>query len=312
MPRVGIDGSNIDAVHLDILLQKLRTRVDLNKVKSIGGAAQNATVWWAQDSTAQLASLSPQLSLHAQLGTAKTFTLLHTPSPLDASTATQAQAIEAAIGGPDSMAHRVGTAAHASLAAAQTMKVREGNPEAWMRTAHGGRLSLASALIATLLLGRWAALGVAEVAGTGMWNAQLRQWDELTLEIVAGSKEGGRMLKEMLGAVQLDPGRRLGTIAPYFVERYGFDPGMYISLFTFTLISFKFLETSIIPFTSDHLATYLSLCPTSSDSIISFGSTDVLLTAGSHYLPTRLYSLFPHPAQDPSETPRYVTMLSSR
>ena len=217
----------IDAAVPDLLLQKLRTRVDLNKVKSIGGAAQNATVWWAQESSAQLASLSPQQSLHTQLGTAKTFALLHTPSPHDASTATQAQAIEAAIGGPDGMAHRVGTAAHASLAAAQAMKVREGNPEAWARTARGGRLSLASAFVATLFLGRWAALGVAEVSGTGMWNAQLRQWDEPTLEIVAGSSEGGRTLKEMLGAVQLDPGRKLGTIAPYFVERYGFDPGMH-------------------------------------------------------------------------------------
>ena len=210
------------------------------------------------------------------------------------------------------MAHRVGTTAHAGLAAAQVMKIREGNPEAWTRTARGGRLSLASALIPSLFLGRWAALGVAEVAGTGMWNAQLRQWDEFTLEVVAGNSEGGRMLKELLGAVQLDPGRKLGTIAPYFVERYGFDPGMHVSSFHVTLTSLEFLETSIIPFTSDHLATYLSLCPTSSDSIISFGSTDVLLTAASHYLPTRLYSLFPHPAQEPSESPRYVTMLSSR
>ncbi|KAF8579137.1 actin-like ATPase domain-containing protein [Ramaria rubella] len=280
---------------LDLLLQKLRTRVDLNKVKSITGAAQNATVWWTSESSVQLAALSPQQSLHAQLGTAKTFALLHTPSAHDASTATQAQAIEAAIGGPDIMAHRVGTAAHAALTAAQAMKVREGNPEAWTRTARGGRLALASAFIPTLFLGRWSPLGRPEVAGTGMWNAQLSQWDELALEIVAGSKDGGRILKDMLGHVELDAGRKLGNIASYFVERYGFDP-----------------ETFITPFTSDHLATYLSLCPTSSDSIISFGSSDVFLTAASHYLPTRLYSLFPHPAQDPSETPRYVTMLYSR
>jgi xylulokinase len=230
----------IDAVVLDLLLQKLRTRIDLNKVKSIGGAAQNATVWWTQESSTQLASLSSQQSLHTQLGSSKTFALLHTPSPHDASTATQAQAIEAALGGPDNMAHRVGTAAHASLAAAQAMKIREGNPEAWTRTARGGRLSLASALIPTLLLGRWAALGVAEVAGTGMWNAQLRQWDELTLEIVAGSSEGGRLLKGLLGAVQLDPGRKSGTIAPYFVERYGFDQGMHIPSFTLALTSLEF------------------------------------------------------------------------
>ena len=124
------------------------------------------------------------------------------------------------------MAHRVGTAAHAALAAAQAMKVREGNPDAWTRTA---RLALASASLATLLLGKWVALSGAEVAGTGMWNAQLGRWDEITLEIVAGSKEGGRRLKDMLGPVEPDAGRRLGSIASYFVERYGFDPGSYLT-----------------------------------------------------------------------------------
>ncbi|KAF8489757.1 hypothetical protein JB92DRAFT_3129267 [Gautieria morchelliformis] len=87
--------------------------MDLNKVKSIGGTAQNATIWWTQESAAQPASLSPQLSLHTQLGsTAKTFMLLRMPSLHDASTATQVQAVKAAIGGPDSMAHHVSTAAH--------------------------------------------------------------------------------------------------------------------------------------------------------------------------------------------------------
>jgi xylulokinase len=39
---------------------------------------------------------------------------------------------------------------------------------------------------------------------------------------------------------------------------------------------------------------------------------DTLLTPAQHYIPTRLYNIFPHPAQDPGEKKRYVAVLSSR
>lgn len=39
---------------------------------------------------------------------------------------------------------------------------------------------------------------------------------------------------------------------------------------------------------------------------------DFLLTSAPHYLPSRLYSVYPHPAQDPSEKRKYIGMLTSR
>ncbi|KAK7039334.1 hypothetical protein R3P38DRAFT_474568 [Favolaschia claudopus] len=39
---------------------------------------------------------------------------------------------------------------------------------------------------------------------------------------------------------------------------------------------------------------------------------DVMMAPAQHYIPTRLYSLFPHPAQDPSEKRRYVAVLTNR
>lgn len=74
----------------------------------------------------------------------------------------------------------------------------------------------------------------------------------------------------------------------------------------------KTVETIVAPFTSDYLSTYLSICPTPSDSVLSFGPMDMMMTPAPHYLPSRLYSLFPHPAQDVSEKRRYVAMLASR
>lgn len=72
------------------------------------------------------------------------------------------------------------------------------------------------------------------------------------------------------------------------------------------------LDTIVAPFTSDYLSTYLSLCPSPNDAVLSFGPMDTLLTSAQHYIPTRLYSLFPHPAQDSGEKRRYIAVLSSR
>lgn len=72
------------------------------------------------------------------------------------------------------------------------------------------------------------------------------------------------------------------------------------------------IDTILTPFTSDYLSSYLSLCPASTDVVIQFGPMDSMLTTAPHYLPNRLYTLFPHPAQEPNEKRRYVAMLMSR
>ncbi|KLO05458.1 hypothetical protein SCHPADRAFT_839369, partial [Schizopora paradoxa] len=90
-------------------------------------------------------------------------------------------------------------------------------------------------------------------------------------------------------------GRKVGNISGYFVDRFGFSP-----------------DCILVPFTSDYLSTYLSLCPSPTDAVISFGPMDFMLTTAPLYLPNRLYTLFPHPAQDANEKRRYVAMLMSR
>src|SRR5882762_4745827 len=85
--------------------------------------------------------------------------------------------------------------------------------------------------------------------------------------------------------------------------------GLFLGLNQFDI---GYLDTMVTQFISDYLSTYLSLCPSPADAVLSFGPMDVMLTPAQHYLPTRLYSLFPHPAQDSNEKRRYVAMLTSR
>ncbi|THU78197.1 hypothetical protein K435DRAFT_65004 [Dendrothele bispora CBS 962.96] len=286
---------------LDTLLLKLSRNYDLTRIKSIGGAAQHALVWWKSTTVPSLSSLDPHLALQTHFPS-PSFSLPNTPIAQDTSSHTHALAIEALLGGPDHMAARVGTCASASLVAAQLLRVRESWPqEVWART---GRIQLASAFIASLLSGKWVPMGEAEACATGLWvhggggtGAQGQGgWDEHVLDIVGGSREEGRRVRGWLGEVDVTGGgRKVGNISRYLVERFGFDP-----------------DTIVTSFTSDYLATYLSICPSPSDAVLSFGPMDTLMTPAQHYLPTRLYNLYPHPAQEPGERRRYIAVLNSR
>ncbi|KAK7436187.1 hypothetical protein VKT23_019264 [Stygiomarasmius scandens] len=284
---------------LDSLLLKLSRSHDLSRIKSIGGAAQHALVWWKSTTVPSLSSLDPHLALQTHFPS-PSFSLPNTPIAQDTSSHTHALAIEALLGGPDHMAARVGTCASASLVAAQLLRVRESWPqEVWART---GRIQLASAFIASLISGKWVPMGEAEACATGLWvhgghnPGSQGYWDEGVLDIVGGSREEGRRVRGWLGEVDVSGGgRKVGNVSKYLVERYGFDP-----------------DTIVTSFTSDYLATYLSICPSPSDAVLSFGPMDVLMSPAQHYLPTRLYNLYPHPAQEQGERRRYIAVLTSR
>ncbi|KAJ8454627.1 hypothetical protein ONZ51_g12919 [Trametes cubensis] len=281
----------------DLLFEKLSKNYDLTRIKAIGGAAQQALVWWKAP-VPPLQKLDPRLPIHAQI-TSQSFSLQNPPIAQDTSAHTHALALEAALGGPDHMAARVGTCAHPSLVAAQLLRVREAWPDIWSRT---GRVQMASSFLASLMTGQLVGMGEAEAASTGLWAHAGTQpgvqshWDEGVMEIVGGSREEGHRIWSWLGDVDISGGRRrIGNISKYLVERYGFDP-----------------EAIVTPFTSDYLSTYLSLCPSPSDAVLSFGPMDVMMAPASNYLPTRLFNIFPHPAQDANEKKRYVIMLTSR
>jgi xylulokinase len=234
--------------------------------------------------------------------------MVHIPIPQDTTTQSQSLTLESTLGAPGA-----GTAAHLSIPASQILKIRETIPEAWAMT---GRIMLASAFLATLLSGKWAPMSEAELAGTGLWNHTAGAWDDTALELVGGGKEEAQRLRRLLGDVEKCGSKQIGLLSPYFVERYGMSNGMPFSsiilLQAWLWYSSFSSDVFLIPFTSEHLATYLSLCPAPTDIVLSFGGTDVLMTGAPRYIPSRLYYLHPHPAQSAHENPRYIATLRSR
>lgn len=205
----------------DLLFHKLHERFDLSRVKSIGGSAQPATVWLTSEYLKTLSKLQPASPLHAQIP-ASFFSLLHTPVVQDTSTLQQTAMLQERLGGAEAMAERVGVCAHPSLIAVQCMKIREGNPDAWRKTA---RVMLASQFLCSLLVGCWTPMTEAEVASTGLWDARKSKWDHASVEVVAGGADQGRRFADMLGNVEMFGGKNVGGVSSYFVERYGFDKG---------------------------------------------------------------------------------------
>ncbi|KAF9244439.1 hypothetical protein BU15DRAFT_71425 [Melanogaster broomeanus] len=281
------------------LLEKLSRNYDLTRIKSVGGCAQHAVVWWKSTPIPSFPALDPRLPLHSQLPP-NTFSLANTPVAQDTSAHTHALALEALLGGPDIMAARVGTCANASLLAAQLLRFGSLGRQTFGHAL--GKVQLASTFLASMVVGEWVNLGEAEACATGLWahatspgGPPQGHWDEGVLEIVGGSREEGRRIRGWLGEVDVASGRKVANVSRYLCERYGFEP-----------------DTIVTPFTSDYLSVYLSLCPSPGDAVLSFGPMDTLLTPAQHFLPTRLYSLFPHPAQDAGEKRRYIAMLTSR
>ncbi|TCD67838.1 hypothetical protein EIP91_011900 [Steccherinum ochraceum] len=287
----------------DVLMEKLSKSHDLTKIGAIGGSAQQALVWWKSTPISPLQNLDPRLPIHPQVPS-QSFSLPNAAIAQDTSANTHALSLEAALGGPEHMAARVGICAHASLIAAQLLRVREAWPDVWSRT---GRVQMASAFLASLVIGGWAVTGESEACATGLWahgggtagatvSGIQSHWDEEVLEIVGGNRDEAVRMWNWLGEVDTSGGRKkIGNVSRYLVDRYGFDP-----------------DTIVTPFTSDFLSSYLSLCPAPSDAVLSFGPMDTLMTPAPHYLPARLYHIYPHPAQDPSEKRRYVAILTSR
>lgn len=220
----------------DLLLERLSQNFDLTKIKCIGGSAQSACVYWKASQSPPFSRLNPHHSMHAQLFTAETspLSLPNAPVAQDTSMLPQAQALEAALGGADMTAARLGMPAHVSLPAAHAMMVRETQPEVWQRT---GRFTLASTMLCSLLMGSWAPTAESEACASGLWAQSQKAWDDVVVEIVAGTNAPDEIsrVKRMLGEVDTSGGgRRVGNISSYFAERYGFNAGMcnfYIPIF---------------------------------------------------------------------------------
>ncbi|PKA47482.1 xylulokinase [Apostasia shenzhenica] len=193
---------------LDIVLEKLRSKVDFGKVVAISGSGQqHGSVYWRKGSLATLAALDPSKSLVAQLGDA--FSTTESPIWMDNSTTSQCREIEKAVGGALELSKLTGSRAHERYTGPQIRKLFETRREIYHDTE---RISLVSSFMASLFIGAYASIDETDAAGMNLMDIRLRVWSKIALESTAPG------LEEKLG--KLAPAHAVaGLISPYFVRR---------------------------------------------------------------------------------------------
>ncbi|KAK9504271.1 hypothetical protein O3M35_010644 [Rhynocoris fuscipes] len=236
---------------LDMLLEKLRIcGADFSSVVAISGCAQqHGTVYWATGAQDVLKSLTEDYFLHTQL--ASCFSINNSPIWMDSSTKDECIALEQAIGGPLEVAKITGSKAYERFSAVQIAKIWKSKPTAYKNTE---RISLISSFACSLFLGRYAPIDLSDGSGMNLLDINTKKWSSKCIQATAPDLEN--KLGDPVPTSEL-----LGSISPYFCERFGFSE-----------------ECKIFPFTGDNPDSLAGMCLTSNDIGISLGTSDVLMS----------------------------------
>lgn len=263
---------------LDILLEKLRSKVEFGKVVAISGSGQqHGSVYWKKGSLAMLTSLDPTKPLLPQLTNA--FSTKESPIWMDSSTTSQCRDIEKAAGGPLELSKITGSRAYERFTGPQIRKLYQTQPDIYNETE---RISLVSSFMASLLIGGYASIDETDAAGMNLMDLKTRVWSKIILEATAPG------LEEKLGMLA-PPHAVAGPLAPYFVQRYHFKNNCLV-----------------IQWSGDNPNSLAGLTlNTPGDLAISLGTSDTVFGIASEPCPSLEGHVFPNPV-DPK---CYMVML---
>ncbi|GJJ73594.1 hypothetical protein EMPS_05952 [Entomortierella parvispora] len=258
------------------------------RVKAISGAAQqHGSVYWSKEAINALQSMHGPATQNQRLTEIlkEAFTVGLSPMWQDTSTSAQCQEIEEFLGvseteknssgadarllGQQRLAEMTGSRAHERYTASQILKIRQATPEVYQATE---RISLVSSFVASLLMGKFASIDVADGSGMNLLNVDTKTWDpKLTAFIARGgsgvvssgqatNEDISNTLTKKLGPVDASGKALQGYLCSWFQERYGFTS-----------------DVGVVSFTGDNPAAVLALKAEQGDAIVSLGTSDTLL-----------------------------------
>ncbi len=213
-PRMWLDA-------LEQLLSELGTQCDLSRVDAISGAGQqHASVYLGQGWLEAIRQLDPQQSLASQL--APCLTRATSPIWMDTSTGVQCREIAEAAGGASTVVAKSGSLPTERFTGPQIRRFWQTNPDAYADTT---RIHLVSSFLASVITGNDAPLDTGDAAGMNLLNVHRWNWDDELLAATAPD------LRQRLPQV-VDGKTQIGTLADYFVRKFGFKAGTPVIAFT--------------------------------------------------------------------------------
>jgi xylulokinase len=175
------------------------------------------------------------------------------PIWMDASTGAECAEITKAAGGPDKMVALTGSIAIERFTGPQIRKFWKDDPAGYERTTE---IHLVSSFVASLLTGTSVPIDFGDGAGMNLLELARGAWSPLLLDATAPGL--GRKLKPAVPSATY-----AGTVADYFVKRYGFAP-----------------NTPVIAFTGDNPSSLIGMgAGEPGTAVVSLGTSDTMFAA---------------------------------
>jgi len=141
---------------------------------------------------------------------------------MDSSTSAECAEIATAVGGDARMVAITGSRAIERFTGPQIRKFAKQQPAAWERTAE---VHLVSSFMASVLAGRSVPIDLGDGAGMNLLDLAAGAWSVPLLDATAPGL-GARLKAPVASATHV------GTLAPYFVKKFGFAPRTPLVAFT--------------------------------------------------------------------------------
>jgi len=237
---------------LDLLLGELTAAgVDLGAVRGVSGAGQQHGSVYLNRKVDAAGGWSAARPLRDQV--APLLSRTTAPIWMDSSTGAECAEMTAAIGGEARMVALTGSRAIERFTGPQIRKFAKEHPADWERTAE---VHLVSSFIASLLAGASAPIDFGDGAGMNLLELGAGRWNQALLDATAPGL-GARLAPAVPSAT------RVGTVARYFVDRYGFAPG-----------------TPVVAFSGDNPSSLVGMGATRpGTAVVSLGTSDTLFAA---------------------------------
>uniref|UniRef100_A0A8B9HSJ3 Xylulose kinase n=1 Tax=Astyanax mexicanus TaxID=7994 RepID=A0A8B9HSJ3_ASTMX len=207
---------------LDLILEKMKNAgFDFSNVKALSGSGQqHGSVYWRKGARQALQHLDPGRDLHSMLQ--GSFAVQDSPVWMDSSTTEQCQCLESAVGGAQQLADITGSRAYERFTGNQIAKIHQFQTDKYNETE---RISLVSSFAASLFLGDYAAIDYSDGSGMNLMDIFTKKWSQPCLNATA--PQLAEKLKEPKPSTAV-----LGSVSPYFIERFGFPEDCKVVAFT--------------------------------------------------------------------------------
>lgn len=237
---------------LELLLTELRASgVDLSRVRGISGAGQQHGSVYLRRPISELGGWSAGSSLVEQvrpLLSRKT-----APIWMDSATSVECAEIARAVGGDDRVVAISGSRAIERFTGPQIRKFYKDDPRAYEQTAE---IHLVSSFIASLLTAGSAPIDFGDGAGMNLLDLGAGAWSPALLEATAPG-----LTARLRAPVPSET--TVGTVAEYFVKKFGFATG-----------------TPVVAFTGDNPSSLIGMgASRPGTAVISLGTSDTLFAA---------------------------------